>query len=147
MIASVSIVDRRVGPYSRHLEVSEDTACSPSHDASVANLRSAGVAVHLRELELGLGAHPRRQGCVSDHVAKSLPERSDRSAKRNVVWKGPWDRGLSSKVGEGTGSLPLGLVLLEHHALGVVSYRSGLDKAAQIELLRPEHGHGGREWT
>lgn len=60
-------------PYPRHLEVSEDTTRSTSHNTTVADLRRTGVAVHLRELELGLGADSRWQRRVSDHVAKGLP--------------------------------------------------------------------------
>jgi hypothetical protein len=44
-------------------------------NASVADLRRAGVAVHLGELELGFGADSRRQGRVADDIAKCLPEK------------------------------------------------------------------------
>lgn len=37
--------------------------------------------------------------------------------------------------------LPLGLVFLKDLALGVVADCAGLDEAAQVELLGPEHGH------
>lgn len=39
--------------------------------------------------------------------------------------------------------LPLGLVFLKDLALGVVANGAGLDEAAQVELLGPEHGHDG----
>lgn len=39
--------------------------------------------------------------------------------------------------------LPLGLVFLKDLALGVVANGAGLDEAAQVELLGPEHGHVG----
>lgn len=35
-------------------------------------------------------------------------------------------------------------MLLKDLALGVVANGAGLDEAAQVELLRPEHGHGGQ---
>lgn len=39
--------------------------------------------------------------------------------------------------------LPLGFVFLKDLALGVVANGAGLDEAAQVELLGPEHGHVG----
>lgn len=41
-------------------------------------------------------------------------------------------------------SSPLRLILLKHNALGVVTNHPRLDETAQVELLRPEHRHGGR---
>lgn len=35
-------------------------------------------------------------------------------------------------------------MLLKDLALGVVANGAGLDEAAQVELLGPEHGHGGK---
>ena len=40
--------------------------------------------------------------------------------------------------------VPLRLKLLKDLALRVVSNRSGLDEAPQVELFRSEHGHLGR---
>lgn len=40
--------------------------------------------------------------------------------------------------------VPLRLKLLKDLAFRVVSNRSGLDEAAQVELFRSEHGHLGR---
>jgi hypothetical protein len=42
------------------------------------------------------------------------------------------------------GAVPLRLELLKYHALGVVADGPRLDEAAQVELLRPKHGHDGR---
>lgn len=38
---------------------------------------------------------------------------------------------------------PLGFIALEHLALRVVADNLGVDEAAQVELLRPEHRHLG----
>jgi hypothetical protein len=35
-------------------------------------------------------------------------------------------------------------MLLKDLSLGVVANGAGLDEAAQVELLGPEHGHDGR---
>lgn len=58
-----------------HLEVPENTAALSTHDAPVPDLRGAGVGVHLRQLQLGFGAHARRQGRVADEVSEGLPVR------------------------------------------------------------------------
>jgi hypothetical protein len=42
------------------------------------------------------------------------------------------------------GFLPFGLVLLKDDAFGVVADRPGLDKTAQVKLLRPKHRHAGQ---
>lgn len=57
---------------SRHSEISENTPRDTSRYASVLDLCWSGVCMHLRELELGLGAHSLREGGVADHVAKGL---------------------------------------------------------------------------
>lgn len=59
--------------YSRQLEVAQHTAALASHDASVSDLGRAGVAVHLRQLQLGFGADSGRQGGVADDESEGLP--------------------------------------------------------------------------
>lgn len=59
--------------YSCHAEVSEDTATFGAHYTSVPDLRGAGVAVHLAELELRLRARALRERGVADDVAEGLP--------------------------------------------------------------------------
>lgn len=44
----------------------------------------------------------------------------------------------------GGNGLPLRLKLLKDLAFGMIPNRPGLYETAQIELLCPEHGHGGR---
>jgi hypothetical protein len=66
-------VSRRVREaYTTHPEVAEDTAPLASHYTSVLDLGESRVAVHLRKLELGLGAHSLRQSGVADNVAEGL---------------------------------------------------------------------------
>lgn len=60
-------------PYSCHLKVAQDTSSLAAHDASVPDLRGARIAVHLGELQLGLGAHARRERRVADDVSERLP--------------------------------------------------------------------------
>lgn len=59
--------------YSAHPEVAQDTSTPASHRTPVFDLRIASVAVHLRELELCLGANTLGERRVADNVAESLP--------------------------------------------------------------------------
>lgn len=59
--------------YPRHLEVAKDTPSLAAEYAPVADLRRVRVAVHLRQLQLGLCAHARRERRVADDVAEGLP--------------------------------------------------------------------------
>lgn len=58
--------------YPRQLEIPEDTSSLAAQDAPVPDLRRVRVAVHLRQLELGRGAHARRERRVADDVAEGL---------------------------------------------------------------------------
>lgn len=55
-----------------HAEVTENTLSLASSNASVLDLGGAGVAVHLRQLQLSLSARALWQKCVADDVAKCL---------------------------------------------------------------------------
>lgn len=59
--------------YPRHLEIPQDTPTLPTQYAPVPDLRRPRVAVHLRQLQLGLGPRPRGQRRVADDVAQRLP--------------------------------------------------------------------------
>ena len=65
--------NRRAFTYSCHFKIAQDTSTLTAHDTSIADLCRPRVAVHLRQLQLGLGADSRCQGRVADNVAKSLP--------------------------------------------------------------------------
>jgi hypothetical protein len=54
-------------------EVAEDTTALAAHYAPVLDLCEACVAVHLGELELGLGADSLRERGVADDVPEGLP--------------------------------------------------------------------------
>lgn len=58
--------------YSGHTEVAENTTAFTTGDTPVDDLRGAGVAVHLSELELGLRAGALREGGVADDVSECL---------------------------------------------------------------------------
>lgn len=58
--------------YAAHPEVAKDTSALASHYTSVLDLREPRVAVHLRELELGLGAHTLWERRVSYYVSERL---------------------------------------------------------------------------
>ena len=60
------------GTYPRHLEIPQYTSPLPSLYAPIPNLRRPCVAMHLRQLELCLGACPCRQREVADDVSESL---------------------------------------------------------------------------
>lgn len=62
----------RAVAYSSNPEVSENTPGCTSRHTAVLNLRRPGVGVHLRELQLGLGADTLGQRGVSDYVAEGL---------------------------------------------------------------------------
>lgn len=105
------------------------------------DLRRPRVAVHLAQLQRRL--HPRalRERRVSDHVPERLPAvwesrskhaRSAAGARRHLAAPGADQHA------------PLRLELLVGLALRVVANNVDVDVAAQVELLRPEHGHFGR---
>lgn len=151
----------RLYAYPRHLEVAKDTTPLAAEYAPVSDLRRVRVAVHLRQLQLGLRAHARREGRVADDVAEGLSVCGKRARKQSVnalpvfssvllssrlsslpasrngaadcFWSGPI----------GWADVPLRLVLLVHLPLGVVADDLDVDEAAQVELLRPEHRHLG----
>lgn len=58
--------------YSCHAEVTENTLSLAASNTSILDLGGAGVAVHLRQLQLSLGARALRQECVADDVAECL---------------------------------------------------------------------------
>ncbi len=68
-----------------HPEVSHDTPSPSTHDASILYLRRAGVAVHLRELELGLRARSLWERDISDHISERLPNGMVRGALARVL--------------------------------------------------------------
>jgi hypothetical protein len=59
--------------YPAKSEITEDTTALPSHYAPVLDLGEPRVAMHLRELKLGLGADTLGQRGVADDVAECLP--------------------------------------------------------------------------
>ena len=63
---------QRAYTHSPHSEVAKDTSSLATHYTPVLDLREARVAVHLRELELGLGAHALRECGVADNVSERL---------------------------------------------------------------------------
>lgn len=130
--------------YPRHLEVPENTPRLSSNDAPVPDLRRPRVAVHLRELELRLGPHARRQRLVADNVPQRLPTFPQKRSVRLLKTTGRPRAVAASVVAEGGKSSPLRLELLEHRALRVVADDARVDEAAQVELLGPEHRHLGR---
>jgi hypothetical protein len=58
--------------YSCHAEITEDTTSLTTSNTSVLDLGGTGVAVHLRQLQLSLGAGALWQECVADDVAECL---------------------------------------------------------------------------
>lgn len=67
------------------------------------------------------------------------------SVESSVRMRATEERNLSKSVGPG--DIPLWFELLESFALGVVADDSGVEVAAQVELLRTELGHRGpRVW-
>ena len=71
MVSSVFLKEHVI-PYSSHPEVAKDTSAFASHYTPVLDLCVACVAVHLGELELGLGTGTLGEGGVADDVAESL---------------------------------------------------------------------------
>lgn len=59
--------------YPRHLEIPQHTPSFATFNTPISNLRRAGIAMHLRQLQLRLGARPRGQGKIADDVSKRLP--------------------------------------------------------------------------
>jgi hypothetical protein len=84
--------------------------------------------VHLRELNLGLGADSLREGCVSDNVAQCL------SVSALVI-----SRCLHEEVGR----KPFRLVFREDLPLGVVANVADINITSNIELGCAELRHDG----
>ena len=104
--------------------------------------------MHLGQLELGLGANSWWQGRVANNVSKCLPDKELLAMLRSKTWfasRAIAERPIALQLSlVRTGKVvPLDFVLLKDLPLGVIADRPGLDEAAQIELLRPEHRHGG----
>jgi hypothetical protein len=59
--------------YSRHLEIPQHTPSFATFNTPISDLCRAGIAMHLRQLQLRLGARPRGQGKIADDVSKRLP--------------------------------------------------------------------------
>lgn len=59
--------------YPGHPEISQNTSSFPSLNTSVPYLSRPCIAMHLRQLQLCGGAHPRREGCVANDIPESLP--------------------------------------------------------------------------
>jgi hypothetical protein len=59
--------------YSSHPEISEYTSSNATHDTSILDLGRLGIAVHLRQFDVGGRPHSLRQSRVSDDVSESLP--------------------------------------------------------------------------
>lgn len=71
---SCSNLGSNVKTYSCHAEITEDTSSFATSNTSVLDLGGTGVAVHLRQLQLSLGAGALWQKGVADDVAKCLSE-------------------------------------------------------------------------
>lgn len=74
LLDSRQISSKRIDPevIPRELEVSEDSSSLSSLETSIPDLRRACVAVHLRQLKLGLGAGTRGQTEVTNYITESL---------------------------------------------------------------------------
>jgi hypothetical protein len=59
--------------YPRHLEIPQHTSPFATFNTPISDLRRAGIAMHLRQLQLRLGARPRGQGKIADDISKRLP--------------------------------------------------------------------------
>ncbi len=59
--------------YPRHLEIPQHTPSFTTFNTPISDLCRAGIAMHLRQLQLRLGAPPRRQGKIADDVSQRLP--------------------------------------------------------------------------
>lgn len=126
----------RFSTYSTHAEVAEDTSTFTAHYTPILDLRIPGVAMHLRELELCLGAHTLRKRSIADDMTKSLPIRSQSQPLH-----------MPKAFARTRPDSPLRLICGEHLALGVVANIADVDIAPDVKLLRAEHRHdgGGRE--
>lgn len=84
--------------YPGHLEVAQHTTALAAHDASISDLSRSRVAVHLRQLELGLGANSGRECGIADYITEGLSE--DRVSKMAQLERGeaspPAERAVQS---------------------------------------------------
>ena len=70
-------------------KVAENAAPFAAHNAPVFDLGEARVAVHLHELELGLGAHALGEGRVADNVSERLSVATTWSNRPSALRR-PW---------------------------------------------------------
>jgi hypothetical protein len=94
--------------YPSHPEIAEDTSALAAHYTSVLDLGEPRVAMHLRELELCLGAHALRKRRVSYYVSKRLSGGQSVSCDRFAGWRpgrptvqARWPRRPSAWCGRG----------------------------------------------
>ena len=88
--------------------------------------------MHLRQLELGLGADSVGEGSVANDVSERLPTHHPSSVTGRSVGFVP-----------GEMRVPLRLVLHVHLPLGVVANVADLREASDVELLCAELRHVG----
>jgi hypothetical protein len=131
----ISFIRKRPYTHSSHPKIAKNTSALATHYAPVLDLGEACVAVHLRELELGLGAHALRERGIADDVAERLSRWVTVSAMRLSLL--PWWTVDSSR------RIPFGLVLGVDLALRVVANVTDVGKAADVKFLRAELGHDG----
>jgi hypothetical protein len=84
MVSSVFLKEYVI-PYSSHPKVAKDTTALASHYTPVLDLCVACVAVHLRELELGLRADSLWQSGIADNVSEGLSVSSSVLARHEGV--------------------------------------------------------------
>jgi hypothetical protein len=106
--------------YSSQSEVAEDTSTLSAHDAPVLDLGEPRVAVHLRELQLCLGADSLWKRRVSDNVSQCL---SLSALVAGCVADAAW-------------CIPFWLVLHVRLPLGVVADVANVHITPNVELLR-----------
>ena len=115
--------------YSTQPEIAKDTSAPTAHYTPVLDLRETRVAVHLCELQLGLGTHTLRVRGIADDVAERLSVWQWPSASMNLR-RGIWAR------------IPFRLEFSIDFPLRMVANIADVDKASDVKLLRVELRHG-----
>jgi hypothetical protein len=104
--------------------------------------------VHLRQLQLRLCAHAGGERYIADDVAEGLSVARNCQLSPGFIHRTVFRSIAARRKGYWVLFVPLGLVLGEDLALGVVADDLDVDEAAEVELLGAEHGHdcGGGGW-
>lgn len=139
-ISKSTIALSRHFTHSVESEVPEHTTGSARGHAAVLDLCRTGVAVHLRQLELGLGAGTLRKAGIADDVAERLSIKSENQILGSIAISEPGHAmvAISFQCRRGM-SIPFGLHLRKCIALVVIPDQTSVNETREVKPLGVKH--------